>query len=130
VRFGVQLWPQQTDWPAFRDATLAAEDAGWDGVWAWDHLLAIVGPPEQPIFEGWSLLAVAAAESAFEAQLAANGATSPGVPPTLLGPPEAIADAIRPYRDLGFATVVVRMPAPYDHETLRRIGEVAGLLDG
>ena len=57
MRFGLQLWSQQTDWPGFRDAALAAEEAGWDSIWTWDHLLAIFGPWEQPIFEGWSVLA-------------------------------------------------------------------------
>jgi F420-dependent oxidoreductase-like protein len=57
MRFGLQLWSQQTTWPAFRDAALAAETAGWDSVWTWDHLFAIFGPWEQPIFEGWSVLA-------------------------------------------------------------------------
>ena len=56
TRFGLQLWSQQTDWPGFRDAALAAEAADWDSVWTWDHLLAIFGPWEQPIFEGWSVL--------------------------------------------------------------------------
>ena len=57
TRFGLQLWSQRTDWPGLRDAALAAEDAGWDSVWTWDHLMAIFGPWEQPIFEGWSVLA-------------------------------------------------------------------------
>jgi alkanesulfonate monooxygenase SsuD/methylene tetrahydromethanopterin reductase-like flavin-dependent oxidoreductase (luciferase family) len=57
TRFGLQLWSQQTDWPAFRDAALAAQEADWDSVWTWDHLLAIFGPWEQPTFEGWSVLA-------------------------------------------------------------------------
>jgi alkanesulfonate monooxygenase SsuD/methylene tetrahydromethanopterin reductase-like flavin-dependent oxidoreductase (luciferase family) len=57
VKFGLQLWSQQTDWPTFRDAALAAERNGWDSVWTWDHLLAIFGPWEQPILEGWSVLA-------------------------------------------------------------------------
>ena len=57
TRFGLQLWAQQTDWPGFRDSALAAEQAGWDSVWTWDHLMAIFGPWEQPIFEGWSVLA-------------------------------------------------------------------------
>jgi F420-dependent oxidoreductase-like protein len=57
VRFGAQLWSQATDWPTFRDAALAAEAAGWDSVWTWDHLLAIFGPWEQPILEGWMALA-------------------------------------------------------------------------
>ena len=60
MRFGLQLWSQATGWPGFRDAALAAEDAGWDSVWTWDHLLAIFGPWEQPIFEGWTVLAALA----------------------------------------------------------------------
>jgi F420-dependent oxidoreductase-like protein len=61
MRFGAQLWSQQTSWPAFRDAALRVEAAGWDGVWTWDHLLAIFGPWEQPILEGWTTLAATAA---------------------------------------------------------------------
>ncbi|HET9457041.1 MAG TPA: LLM class flavin-dependent oxidoreductase [Candidatus Limnocylindrales bacterium] len=307
MQFGLQLWSQQTSWPGFRDSALAAEAAGWDSVWTWDHLLAILGPWEQPILEGWSVLAAAgavtrrirlglmvgantfrnpgltaklattldhvsegrailgiggawfereheafgieawgsgfgerldrldesvmllrrlldgerlthegrfyrmtdalceprpvqahlpilvggagprktlrttalradswntagtlqdvrgmvatleahcadvgrdpaaiertvsfplilrdtraAAEAAFGRLLARNGMASSGAPVVLLGPPEALADAIRPYRDeLGFGTVIVRMPAPYDRETIERIGEVRALL--
>ncbi len=61
MKLGIQLWSQRTSWPAFRDAALAAEAAGLDSVWTWDHLLAIFGPWEQPIFEGWSLLSATAA---------------------------------------------------------------------
>jgi alkanesulfonate monooxygenase SsuD/methylene tetrahydromethanopterin reductase-like flavin-dependent oxidoreductase (luciferase family) len=57
MKFGAQLWSQQTDWATFRDSALAAEAAGWDSVWTWDHLMAIFGPWDQPIFEGWSVLA-------------------------------------------------------------------------
>ena len=57
IRFGAQLWSQATDWPGFRDAALAAEAAGWDSVWTWDHVLAIFGPWEQPMLEGWTALA-------------------------------------------------------------------------
>jgi F420-dependent oxidoreductase-like protein len=57
VKFGAQLWPSATSWPDFRDAAIAAEEAGWDSVWTWDHLLAIFGPWEQPTFEGYTLLA-------------------------------------------------------------------------
>lgn len=60
MRFGAQLWPQSTDWPAMRDAAVAAEAAGWESVWTWDHLLAIQGPWQQPIFEGWMTLAAIA----------------------------------------------------------------------
>jgi F420-dependent oxidoreductase-like protein len=57
LRFGAQLWAQATDWAGFRDHVVAAEKAGWDDAWTWDHLLAIQGPWEQPIFEGWTALA-------------------------------------------------------------------------
>jgi F420-dependent oxidoreductase-like protein len=56
LRFGLQLWPQRTTWPEYRESVLAAEAAGWDSIWTWDHLLAIQGPWQQPIFEGWSVL--------------------------------------------------------------------------
>ncbi len=306
MRFGLQLWSQQTDWPGFRDAALKAEAHGWDSIWTWDHLLAIFGPWEQPIFEGWTVMAALApittrvrlglmvgantfrnpglttklavtldhvsggravlgiggawfdreheafgiefgrspgerldwldegvalmrrlldgerithagdtytftdalamprpvqghlpiliggsgrrktlrtvaeradgwnfsgtieeaqdvlaalkghaadvkrdlgtlektvsfpividddasvAQRRMDALMTANGVTSMGGGPHLVGSPADIAEAIRPYRDLGFETVIVRMPAPYDTQTIERIGEVDALLE-
>jgi alkanesulfonate monooxygenase SsuD/methylene tetrahydromethanopterin reductase-like flavin-dependent oxidoreductase (luciferase family) len=72
------------------------------------------------------------AESAFDALLAHNRIEG-GIPgmnvPVLLGPPAEVAAAIRPYGELGFSTVIARLPAPYDSETLARIGEVRAALD-
>jgi len=307
MKFGAQLWSQQASWPAWRDAALAAEEAGWDSIWTWDHLMAIFGPWEQPIFEGWSLLSgiaaltsrvrlglmvgantfrnpgltakvattldhlsngramvgiggawferehdafgveawspsvgerldrldeavmlmrrlfdgerfdhdgrfyrfhdalceprpvqphlpilvggsgpkktlrtvadradawntsgsveevrarldildehcatvgrdrstieltvsfpitirhsVEAAQAAYAGILATNGTQDMNANPVLLGPPATIAEAIVPYRDLGFRTVIARLPAPFDRETIDRIGEVGALLD-
>ena len=54
MRFGAQLWSQTTTWPQFRDAARAADAAGWDSLWTWDHLNAIFGP-EPPMRIGrWS----------------------------------------------------------------------------
>jgi alkanesulfonate monooxygenase SsuD/methylene tetrahydromethanopterin reductase-like flavin-dependent oxidoreductase (luciferase family) len=306
IRFGAQLWSQHTDWPQWRDAAVAADDAGWDSVWTWDHLLAIFGPWEQPIFEGWSILsavgpltkrvrlglmvgantfrkpgltaklattldhvsggrailgiggawfdreheafgipdwgsgfgerldrldesvmlmrrlldgerfshtgqfytltdalceprplqahlpiliggsgprktlrttaqradawntagtieesrtrleildqhcadvgrdrseieltvsfpivirdATSDAEAAYAASLASNGTDNMGDVPVLLGSPEFVADGLRPYVELGFRTVIVRLPAPYDKETIARMSEVGDLL--
>jgi alkanesulfonate monooxygenase SsuD/methylene tetrahydromethanopterin reductase-like flavin-dependent oxidoreductase (luciferase family) len=64
MRFGAQPWSQSTDWPGLRDVALAAERAGWDAVYTWDHLMAIQGPWRQPIFEGWAVLAAWAALTA------------------------------------------------------------------
>jgi alkanesulfonate monooxygenase SsuD/methylene tetrahydromethanopterin reductase-like flavin-dependent oxidoreductase (luciferase family) len=61
LTFGGQLWAQNTSWADFRDSALAMEAAGWDGVWTWDHLMAIAGPPEQPILEGWTAITGVAA---------------------------------------------------------------------
>jgi F420-dependent oxidoreductase-like protein len=308
MKFGAQLWSQQTSWPQFRDAALRAEDVGWDSVWTWDHMLAIFGPWEQPILEGWTTLAAAAAvtkrvrlglmvgantfrypgltaklvttldnisegravlgiggawferehaafgieewgsgfgerldrldesvaiirrlldgerfshegtfyrlddalceprpiqarlpiliggsgpkktlrttalrgdawntagtvdevrerldvlrrhcadvgrnfdeieltvsfpivvrddapgaEAAYAAILARNGTPDLGDVPTLLGSPELVADGLRPFADLGFSTVIVRLPAPYDLPTIDRMPEVAELLGG
>ncbi len=63
VRFGAQLWSQATDWPGFVGAAVAAEEAGWDSVWTWDHLHAIFGPWEQPILEGWLAIGAVAART-------------------------------------------------------------------
>jgi F420-dependent oxidoreductase-like protein len=307
TRFGLQLWSQQTDWPGLRDAAVAADDVGWDSIWTWDHLMAIFGPWEQQIFEGWSVLSAlgpltkrvrlglmvgantfrnpghtaklattldhlsggravlgiggawferehdaygidfgagfgerldrldesvmlmrrlldgerfshegtfytfhdalvaprpiqahlpilvggsgpkktlrtvarradawntsgtvdeartrlgilaehcgdvgrdlatiektlsypitirdthAAAEAAYGALLAANGIDDMEGSAVLLGPPTEVADALRPYVELGFETFITRMPAPYDRETIDRMAEVRELLDG
>jgi alkanesulfonate monooxygenase SsuD/methylene tetrahydromethanopterin reductase-like flavin-dependent oxidoreductase (luciferase family) len=309
MRFGAQLWSQHTTWPEFRDAALAAEQAGWDSIWTWDHLLAIFGPWEQPILEGWATLSavgavtskvrlglmvgantfrnpgltaklattldhvsggravlgiggawferehdafgfdetwgsgfgerldrldeavgllrrlldgeriashegrfytlrdalvaprpvqarlpiliggsgpqktlrttaryadawnttgtieevaahlrildercaeigrdrseieltisfpvsirdtVEAAKAAADARYATNGIADMGPGPDLQGPPALVADVIAPYRDFGFSTIIVRLPAPYDLETIERMGEVQDLLD-
>jgi hypothetical protein len=64
------------------------------------------------------------AERTLRAQLAHNGLTEMPDTPLALGSPAEIADLVRPYRDLGFATMIARMPAPFDRETVARIGEV------
>src|SRR5215217_2605209 len=82
MKFGAQLWSQQTTWPAWRDAAVAAEGAGWDSVWTWDHLLAIFGPWEQPILEGWATLSAVAAVTnrvRLGLMVGANTFRNPGV---------------------------------------------------
>jgi len=63
IRFGAQLWSQAGDWPGFLAAAIAAEEAGWDDVWTWDHLHAIFGPWEQPVLEGWLAMGAVAART-------------------------------------------------------------------
>jgi alkanesulfonate monooxygenase SsuD/methylene tetrahydromethanopterin reductase-like flavin-dependent oxidoreductase (luciferase family) len=72
----------------------------------------------------------AAAREAFGARLAHNGTPDAGKVPELLGEPAAIAEMLAPFRELGFRTVICRLPAPHDRETIDRIGEVADALGG
>ncbi len=49
--------------------------------------------------------------------------------PRLVGPPETIAESVRPIVELGFRHVYMDLPSPYDAETLERfVGEVGPLL--
>jgi len=70
----------------------------------------------------------AAAEAAQGVQLAHNGIEDMGAA-VLLGSPTEVADALHPYVELGFETFIVRMPGPYDRETIDRMAEVRELLD-
>ena len=60
TKFGILLWNQATDWPAYAAAVRNVDELGYAHLWAWDHLYAIFGDPYQPIFEGWSSLVAAA----------------------------------------------------------------------
>jgi alkanesulfonate monooxygenase SsuD/methylene tetrahydromethanopterin reductase-like flavin-dependent oxidoreductase (luciferase family) len=71
----------------------------------------------------------AAAETRFRELMDVNGVDELRDSLPLLGSPAMVADTIRPYQALGFETVIVRMPAPYDRETIDRMAEVGALLD-
>lgn len=60
LRLGINLWSQASDWPAFLAAGREAERLGYDHLWTWDHLYAIFGALDQPIFEGYTALAALA----------------------------------------------------------------------
>ena len=80
---GVNLWSQASDWPAFLRAAQRADELGYDHFWTWDHLLAIFGDPDQPIFEGYTALAAVAARrrsgSALGLFVGANTFRTPGL---------------------------------------------------
>jgi alkanesulfonate monooxygenase SsuD/methylene tetrahydromethanopterin reductase-like flavin-dependent oxidoreductase (luciferase family) len=61
--------------------------------------------------------------------MAHNRSENAGNVPHLFGSPAEVADEIRPFVEMGFRSIIVRLPAPYDAETLARIGEVGGLLE-
>ena len=57
ISLGMCLWNQAATWAEFEGAAIRADELGYDHVWTWDHLYAIVGDPYQPVFEGYSTLA-------------------------------------------------------------------------
>jgi alkanesulfonate monooxygenase SsuD/methylene tetrahydromethanopterin reductase-like flavin-dependent oxidoreductase (luciferase family) len=82
VKVGVLLWPQTSSWPAIRDAAVRAERAGAASLWTWDHLLAINGPWQGPILEGWSILsgwAQVTERATLGLMVAANTFRNPGL---------------------------------------------------
>ena len=66
----------------------------------------------------------AAALDAYRAIITSTGQDYDEAWATHVGEPAAIADSLRPILDLGFRHILVDMPAPYDAETIDRIGEV------
>jgi alkanesulfonate monooxygenase SsuD/methylene tetrahydromethanopterin reductase-like flavin-dependent oxidoreductase (luciferase family) len=62
-KFGINLWSQASSWPDFLAAAQRVDDLGYASLWTWDHLHAIVGDPQQAIFEGYVTLGAWAAST-------------------------------------------------------------------
>jgi alkanesulfonate monooxygenase SsuD/methylene tetrahydromethanopterin reductase-like flavin-dependent oxidoreductase (luciferase family) len=56
IKVGVNLWSQTGTWAELLAGAKRVEDLGFESLWAWDHLKAIFGDPDQPIFEGWTAI--------------------------------------------------------------------------
>ena len=56
VRIGVQIQPQHADYAEIRRAVAAAEDAGVDAVFTWDHFFPLYGEADGKHFECWTIL--------------------------------------------------------------------------
>jgi probable F420-dependent oxidoreductase len=56
VRIGIQLQPQHADYRQIRHAVAAAEEAGVDVVFNWDHFFPLYGEPDGKHFECWTML--------------------------------------------------------------------------
>jgi probable F420-dependent oxidoreductase len=56
VRIGVQLQPQHAEYAEIRRAVAAAEEAGVDVVFNWDHFYPLYGPADGEHFECWTML--------------------------------------------------------------------------
>ncbi len=61
MRFGLDVAQHQLTWEEILRRTVLAEEAGFDGVWVFDHFTALYADPDGPCLEGWTLLAALAA---------------------------------------------------------------------
>lgn len=81
-RFGILLWSQVGTWPEMLDAARRVDRLGYDHLWTWDHLHAIMGGPLQPVFEGYVALgawAVATERTKLGLLVGANTFRNPGI---------------------------------------------------
>ena len=60
-RMGIMLASQAAEWPNMIEAARRVDRLGYDHLWTWDHLHAIIGDKLQPIFEGYTVLGAWAA---------------------------------------------------------------------
>ena len=62
-KVGVSLQPQHTSIADLRRAWREADEMGLDSIWVWDHFFPLMGDPEGPSFEAWSLMAAMAVDT-------------------------------------------------------------------
>jgi alkanesulfonate monooxygenase SsuD/methylene tetrahydromethanopterin reductase-like flavin-dependent oxidoreductase (luciferase family) len=53
-KIGINLWSQSGTWKELLETAQEVDHLGYDHLWTWDHVKAIFGDPDQPIFEGWT----------------------------------------------------------------------------
>ena len=52
MRFGLDVTQHQLEWDEIVFRAKLAEDAGFDGVWVFDHFKALYADPERPVPRG------------------------------------------------------------------------------
>jgi len=60
LRIGLKLSPQVHPIEVHRDVWRIADEAGFDGLWGFDHLVSLGADPTRIVFEGWAMLAAMA----------------------------------------------------------------------
>jgi F420-dependent oxidoreductase-like protein len=63
MRFGLDIAQHQLAWDEIAARARFAEDAGFDGIWVFDHFTALYADPRGPCLEAWTLLAALARET-------------------------------------------------------------------
>jgi F420-dependent oxidoreductase-like protein len=63
MRFGLDIAQHQLTWDEIASRAHLAEEAGFDGIWVFDHFTALYADPKGPCLEAWTLLAGLARET-------------------------------------------------------------------
>ncbi len=82
LKLGILLWSQAATWDDYLESARLVDRLGYDHLWTWDHLYAIVGASDQPILEGWTMLsawAMATERTRLGLLVGANPFRNPGV---------------------------------------------------
>jgi alkanesulfonate monooxygenase SsuD/methylene tetrahydromethanopterin reductase-like flavin-dependent oxidoreductase (luciferase family) len=81
-KIGINLWSQTGTWKELLEAATTVDRLGYEHVWTWDHVKAIFGDPDQPIFEGWTAItawAMATEHAKIGLMVGANTFRNPGL---------------------------------------------------
>jgi F420-dependent oxidoreductase-like protein len=60
LRVGLQMRPQGLPISAILDVWRMADEAGFDHLWGFDHVISLDRTADQPVFDGWTFLPAAA----------------------------------------------------------------------
>lgn len=63
IKFGIQTAQEQVTWSQLVDTWKAAEQAGYDSAWVFDHLIPITGDRDDSCLEAWTLLGALATQT-------------------------------------------------------------------
>lgn len=135
MEFGLDIAQHQLTWNEVARRARLAEDAGFTGVWVFDHFKPLYGDPQGPCLEGWSLLAALGAAT----QRVRLGALVTGMTyrhPSLLAAQAVAVDHVSGGRlELGIGAAwfeaehaELGIPFPATSERIDRLGEAAQVL--
>ena len=113
LSFGIKTAPMHAGYDEIRRVWREADDLPEiEHAWLWDHLLPLAGPPGGAAYEGWTLLAALAAQTA-RLKLGVLVTSNRLRPPAVLAKIAATVDTVAPGRlVMGLGVGGTHQPAP------------------